>query len=164
MAKFFLANNVRVGTTQLFAGSEIDDSVDDVPEIEEAGGVLFAQGTAEVDAAAAKAQAVRLRGGNPDTMEGLMNAAIDGVQQTEISAAVPLATVQTGAASLVGGTVTIASANITANSRIIPIRDVEAGVAGNLSIGTVVVGEPGSFDINSANGADTSSIHWLVIG
>jgi hypothetical protein len=72
--------------------------------------------------------------------------------------------VQEGAATLVAGTVTVA-ANVTAGSVIHPSTDKPDLVnVGNHTIANRVNGAPGSFDIVSDNGADTSGVRWLVIG
>lgn len=172
MALFWLMNNVRVGTNQLYAGSSIDDSVEDTTAIASAGGVLFAQGTSAVDDAAVQAQSVRKSGGDPGVMEGLMNSALDSVQgtaaatataQATADAAVVEASVQTGTATLSAGAVAVTSPNITANSVIIPIRNAELGTIGDLSITSPTPGTPGSFNIVSDNGSDVSTVIWLVI-
>lgn len=86
MAKFFLINNVLVGTSRLFAGSEIDDAAQDTDAIKTAGGVLISSTNTTVAAAATKAQALRLRGGDPNKMTALMlaalGAALDGAEKT----------------------------------------------------------------------------------
>lgn len=103
MATFWLVNNVQVGTTRMFAGSRVDTATDNVAGIQAAGGVLFPTGTASVDAAAADAQALHLRGGDPDDMEGIMNAAVDAAALVSGVQVADLASVAAGkGASMVG--------------------------------------------------------------
>lgn len=161
-------------TSRHYAGEIINDAKDDVAAFASAGAVLFPTGTAAVDAAAALARKLVLKGAaaeSAEALEGLLSAAVTAASsgdaaaaQATADAAVPLASVQTGADTLVAGAVTIASANITAGSVIVPIRDRELGTPGDLTIDTVVPGAPGSFNIQSSNGADVSTVHWLVIG
>ena len=66
-----------------------------------------------------------------------------------------------GQAVLVGGTVTVNHSLVTANSRIVIWRQVAGGTLGNLSVGAITAGT--SFVINSDNGADTSTVGYLVV-
>lgn len=77
MAKFFLLNNIRVGTTSLYAGSLIDDQFENVAQIRSAGGVLITQSNGPVAAAAALAQKIRRRGGSPAMMAEIVQSALD---------------------------------------------------------------------------------------
>lgn len=61
---------------------------------------------------------------------------------------------------LVGGTATVTMASITANSVIFLTRKIIGGTTGNLSY-TISAGD--SFDIDSSNNLDTSTISYLVI-
>lgn len=72
-------------------------------------------------------------------------------------------TVQSGTATLVGGTVTINTATITANSRIFVQRKTLGGAAGHISTPNRTPGAPGSFDITSASGTETSTVDWMVV-
>lgn len=76
MATFWLINNVPLASGLTLAGTKIDDVSDPVSAIQAAGGVLFPTGTPAIDAAAAGAQSLRLRGGDPSTIQGLMIAAV----------------------------------------------------------------------------------------
>jgi hypothetical protein len=73
----------------------------------------------------------------------------------------------TGAAGIVGtatlgaGTVTVATTAVTASSIILISRNTAGGTAGDLRLGAISAGV--NFIINSANGADTSTINWLII-
>lgn len=78
--------------------------------------------------------------------------------------AVPLASVQTGSATLVAGEAAVATATLTNGSVILPIRDVLGGTAGALTITAVTPGAPGTFTLTSASATDTSVVRWLVIG
>lgn len=66
-----------------------------------------------------------------------------------------------GTATLVAGTVTVSNTSVTANSLILLTVQVAGGTQGNLSIGTVVAGT--SFDINSDNAADTSTVGYMIV-
>ncbi len=71
-----------------------------------------------------------------------------------------------GTAVLVGGTVTVATTAVTANSRIILTKKVGGGTRGLLEVGTVTAGT--SFVINAVDSAgalvaDTSTITWLIL-
>ena len=66
-----------------------------------------------------------------------------------------------GTAILVGGTVTVANTNITAQSRILVTSQVDGGVVGFLRVNNIVAGV--SFDIVSSNALDTSTVaYWIV--
>lgn len=74
-------------------------------------------------------------------------------------------TLQAGtSAAMVGGSVTIATATITANSVIMVSRNTLGTADGNLRLENVVVGAPGSFDIVSDAATETSTINWLIVG
>jgi len=81
---------------------------------------------------------------------------------THLDAAVP--NVQSAEVTLVAGTATESTLTYTASSQVIPIRNTGAGTEGDLSVGTITPGAPGSAVIDSANGADTSTVTVLVIG
>lgn len=66
-----------------------------------------------------------------------------------------------GSAVLVGGTVTVNTTAVTASSLIFLSDGVTGGTPGVLSVGTITAGT--SFVINSSNGADTSTVNWLII-
>lgn len=66
-----------------------------------------------------------------------------------------------GVATLVAGTVTVSTTAVTASSRIFLCIQALAGGVGQLSVANVVAGT--SFDINSTDGADTSTIAWLIV-
>jgi hypothetical protein len=166
MATQFLINNVQVGTQSHYAGEQLDSVTDAVviAALLSVGGQVF-DSTPALVAAAAQAASIRLRGGDPTTMAEIMDGALDQNQQTTGAAAVPKASVQTGTTTLVAGTKVVA-ANITATSVIVPIPNglQDGANSGGLSIASPVVGAPGSFTINSTNGADVSTVRWLVIG
>lgn len=69
-----------------------------------------------------------------------------------------------GTATLVGGTITVAAPGLTANSVILLGRNTPGGTLGNLSApdASRVVGT--SFDIDSDDGADVSTVDYLVVG
>lgn len=66
-----------------------------------------------------------------------------------------------GTATLVGGTVTVATTAVKTGAIIMLTRKTPHGTAGDLSLGAIV--DSTSFVINSANGADTSDVNWFVI-
>lgn len=66
--------------------------------------------------------------------------------------------VATGSAVLIGGTVTVSSANVKSASIIFLTCLVAGGTQGFLSVGTITNGV--SFVINSTNASDTSTISW----
>jgi hypothetical protein len=76
--------------------------------------------------------------------------------------------VQAGTATLVGGTVTVnTGVAITANSIIVVSVATPSGTQGLLSVppGSLVPGVPGvgSFDINSTDGGDASTVNFIII-
>lgn len=66
-----------------------------------------------------------------------------------------------GQAVLVGGTVTVNTTAVTANSRIQLTHAVVGGTIGIVSVGTITAAT--SFVINSSNPLDTSTINWFII-
>lgn len=66
-----------------------------------------------------------------------------------------------GTAVLVLGTVTVANASITANSRIFLTSQVDGGVVGSLRVSAKNVGI--SFTITSSSALDTSTVAWNII-
>lgn len=67
----------------------------------------------------------------------------------------------TGRAVLVGGTVTVNLASVTANTDIFPVCQVPGGAPGFLRISARVVGA--SFTILSSSATDTSTVAYMVI-
>lgn len=80
MATFYLLNSIRVGTLFVWAGSLLDDTVDDTTEIAAAGGQLVASATTGMSAASTLALGVKARGGTPDEATSIMKAAYDAYQ------------------------------------------------------------------------------------
>lgn len=66
-----------------------------------------------------------------------------------------------GRSVLVGGTVTVATTKVTATSEIFLTVNVPGGTVGFLQVSARVVGT--SFTILSSNGADTSTIGWIIV-
>lgn len=66
-----------------------------------------------------------------------------------------------GTAVLVAGTVTVANTSVTANSRIFLTSQSDGGSPGFLRITAKTVGT--SFVITSSNGADTSTVAWMIV-
>ncbi len=65
-----------------------------------------------------------------------------------------------GTATLVAGTVTVANTSVTANSRIFLTSQVDGGTPGFLRVSARVAAT--SFTITSSNGADTSTVAYLI--
>lgn len=65
-----------------------------------------------------------------------------------------------GVATLVAGTVTVATTAIAAGDRIMYARQAAGGTLGNLAIANIVAAT--SFDIVSDNAADTSDVYWQI--
>lgn len=86
MATFYLLNSIRVGTAFHWAGSLLDDTVDDTTGVAAAGGQLVASSVTGMSAASAIALGVKARGGTPDEATSIMKAAYDTYQtNTEAS-------------------------------------------------------------------------------
>lgn len=73
-------------------------------------------------------------------------------------------TFKAGRATLVAGTVTVSSENFSSSSEILVSRRTAGGTLGFLSLDNVSPGSPGSFDVISANAADTSVVSWFIAG
>ena len=72
-----------------------------------------------------------------------------------------IAQIKHGRAVLVGGTVTVADASVTANSRIFVCGAIDGGTPGWLRVSARSAGV--SFTVTSSSGTDTSSVDWLII-
>ena len=81
MARYYLMNNVMVGTTAMYAGTLVDDTTDDVVAIQAVGGELEPAATPGLAAAAALVAKKRKRGAPPEEFESIMNAALDKEQE-----------------------------------------------------------------------------------
>lgn len=66
-----------------------------------------------------------------------------------------------GSSVLVGGTTTVAAAEVTANSRIILTSQVDGGTVGFLRVSARTPGT--SFVITSSSGDDTSTVAWVIL-
>lgn len=66
-----------------------------------------------------------------------------------------------GIATLVGGTVTVNTTAVTANSIILVARRTTGGTLGHLSVGTITAAT--SFVINSSSATETSTVSWLLV-
>lgn len=100
MAKFFLINVVLLGSTKLFPGEDIDDTIEDANKIRAAGGLLWPAEDPTIAAAAQIAQNARkYRGSNETELAHIMQAAVDAVQQANddesVGSPADLATVAT---------------------------------------------------------------------
>lgn len=67
-----------------------------------------------------------------------------------------------GKAVLVGGTVTVTTVNAVSTNLFFLTTQVVGGTQGVLSVWTITANT--SFVINSSNGADTSTVSWLILG
>lgn len=68
-----------------------------------------------------------------------------------------------GTATLVGGTVTVNTAAVTASSKIFITCNTPGGTQGFLSVPVASIVAGTSFVINSSSGADTSTVNWWII-
>jgi len=92
MATWILVNNIQVGTDRLIAGSLIDDAQEDATAIRNAGGLLITSSNVPVAAAAALAQAAKLRGDDPAACAAIMQAGLETSQESEVTTPVTNAT------------------------------------------------------------------------
>lgn len=67
-----------------------------------------------------------------------------------------------GTATLVAGTVTVASTDVTANSIILISRNTPGGTVGNLSCPSASISAGVHFVINSSSSSETSTINWSI--
>jgi hypothetical protein len=81
--------------------------------------------------------------------------------QTTVAALVSSPIRARGTATLVAGTVTVLTANVTSGDLIYLQRVTPGGVIGDLTYSTIVDGV--SFDINSDSALDTSTANWMVV-
>lgn len=169
MAKFFLINTTQVGSVKYFAGDEIDDSIDPKSALEAVGGVCWASADPIVAAQAAIVQVLR-------TNKAINEAACDALMLASAASSASNANAgESGTATLVAGTVTIASAKLTADSKILlSMKDPGAGAitgfAGlaapaasrNVAAGTFVVN---AIDDSKATIATAvCTFDWLIVG
>ena len=103
MTTFFLLNNVKVNNQQRFAGTLVDDQQEDANLVRSLGGVLIPSSNVAVAAAAVQAQAIRLRGGDPNNMTARMLAAYN--QSVEEGAGQPMKDACNGATTPGGGNI-----------------------------------------------------------
>lgn len=89
----------------------------------------------------------------------------EGVWVEQGPASEPAPKVQTGTATLVAGTKTVAGVALTANSKILLSRNTPGGAAGDLSAPAASRNTAtGQFVINSASATDTSTVDYVIIG
>ena len=70
---------------------------------------------------------------------------------------------QSGTATLVAGTKTVATTFVAATSIILISRNTPGGTPGNLSVPVASITAGTSFVINSDSGTDTSTVNWVII-
>lgn len=103
MAKFWLINSVTVAGITMHPGDEVDDAIEDTAPLLAAGALLWPQGNATVDAAAAVARNAHInRGANEQELSLIMTSAVDSVQLAE-DTALPETRTLTAGAGLTGG-------------------------------------------------------------
>lgn len=68
-----------------------------------------------------------------------------------------------GTATLVGGTITVNTTAVTANSKIFISRNTTGGTLGHLSVPTASITAGTSFVINSSSGTETSTVNWWIV-
>ena len=85
----------------------------------------------------------------------------NGIRIKTVSTSTTSSTQTAGKSTLVGGTITITNANVTANSLIF-ITDTKAGSLTNVGTLTVVAGS-GSFVVTSTNVLDVSTFNYFII-
>lgn len=73
------------------------------------------------------------------------------------------ANARAGLATLVGGTVTVATTAVAAGDRILFARQTTGGTLGHLSAPTASIVAGTSFVINSSDVADTSTVYWTIV-
>ena len=107
-------------------------------------------GTITAGALATTAGGVNVAGGSVD-----VQTAGQGLKVAEGANA------KQGLATLVAGTVTVATTAVTANSRILLTVQTVAGTQGTVTVTARTAGT--SFTITSTNAADTSTVAWEII-
>jgi hypothetical protein len=68
-----------------------------------------------------------------------------------------------GVATLVGGTVTVATTSVKTGDRIFTARNTTGGTAGHLNAPVASIVDATSFVINSSSGTDTSTVNWWIV-
>lgn len=63
--------------------------------------------------------------------------------------------------NMIGGTTTVSTTAVTANSLIFLTNGAPGGTIGTLSVGTITAGT--SFVINSSSSSDTSKVNWWIV-
>lgn len=130
---------------QRITGNDIQDS-------SVAGAKSVSEGLARLAALIVEAQ---LNIGVLQTDVGALNSALSAIVSSPIKAR--------GTATLVAGTVTVATVNVTAGDLIFLTYGAISGVPGSISYGNIV--DDTSFDITSSTGAlDDSDVAWMVVG
>jgi hypothetical protein len=83
------------------------------------------------------------------------------VNGLNVGAGTNISQIKHGRATLVGGTVTVSDASVTANSRIFVSSAVGGGTPGWLRVSARSAGV--SFTILSSSGTDTSQVDWMIV-
>lgn len=172
MAKYWLINGVSISGVKRLAGSQVDDAAEPLAPYTAAGALLWPQGDATVDAAAARAQGAHLsRGASEEDMDAIMTAAVDTVQKANDSILVGISKFQVVTGTLVAGTATVtvgAGQAVTALTRAFPTPSAAitgttnfgglahifaSNVVGGSGVGQVVInalGDDGAIDVDAA--------------
>lgn len=86
---------------------------------------------------------------------------LDLLLLTPLPTPAPVSILAKGRATLVAGTATVTTPYASSATEIFLTRRVTGGTRGDLRIGTVTDGV--SFVIDSASGADTSTVSWMIV-
>jgi hypothetical protein len=161
MAKFWLINVVRLGTTKLLPGEAVDDTLVSTAPIIAAGGLLWPQGDAGVDAAAASAQAAhKNRGANEFELTEIMQTAVDVAQGRRLLS---------GTATLVLGTATVTGVTLTPTAKITTGLNTPGGTLGVAYAAPSASRTATQFVINAVDTAgavvttDVSTVDWAIV-
>jgi hypothetical protein len=90
-----------------------------------------------------------------------MSGNVLSVNGLNVGTGTNISQIKHGRATLVGGTITVSDASVTANSRIFVCGAVDGGTPGWLRVSARSAGV--SITILSSSGTDTSQVDWLLI-
>lgn len=121
------------------------------------GRLEWGSGSAAVDVALFRDGSTRLHTVNTFVTEGDLHCDVagGGLNLKEGSNA------RMGAATLVGGTATVATTEVSASSRIFLTSQVDGGTPGFLRVSARTAAT--SFVITSSSGTDTSTVAWMIV-
>lgn len=139
------------GSTILSSNVAAGDAFDRM-RITGAGNITIGSGSAARDVTLGRTAANTL---------GLTNTDLDIVTAGRGVKVAEGANAKMGTSVLVAGSVVVANTSVTANSRIFVTSQVDGGTPGFLRVSTRTAGT--SFTITSSNGADTSTVAWIMV-